>query len=226
MVTSIPAGITVFIVDTEQYAGSFAGNMCAYMTGRVGELGVGENYAELYSNETELDPLSEVADVADEKGVMRPWDIWPTHGWFNNGTGNYYLMGQEARALTEYRQQAARERALLCKQRLLVLSEIMEGRTVDGPTVKSREAEIQKHKHEIKDIQLVLEAPFCPAYLSAAIFFFNVPDEKLMRFLKERAFRFVDVRKDIEVADRGVIDITGFRMLHIQSFISADAVNK
>ncbi|KKK83825.1 hypothetical protein LCGC14_2789530, partial [marine sediment metagenome] len=31
----------IFIIDTDSYAGNFEREMCAYITGRVGECGVG-----------------------------------------------------------------------------------------------------------------------------------------------------------------------------------------
>ena len=34
-----------FIVDTDSYAGNFEREMCAYMTGHIGECSVGEEYA-------------------------------------------------------------------------------------------------------------------------------------------------------------------------------------
>jgi len=40
-----------FIIDTDQYAGNFEREMCAYLTGTVGECGVGDEFAELFSKE-------------------------------------------------------------------------------------------------------------------------------------------------------------------------------
>ena len=48
--------IYLFIVDTDQYAGNFEREMCAYMTGAVGECGVGEEYAKMF-NEEEPDTI-------------------------------------------------------------------------------------------------------------------------------------------------------------------------
>jgi len=40
----------IFVIDTDTYAGNFERPMCAYMTGRVGECGVGEEFAEMFKH--------------------------------------------------------------------------------------------------------------------------------------------------------------------------------
>lgn len=44
----------IFVVDTEQYAGNFERGMCAFMTGMLGECGVGSEEARLYYEQTGL----------------------------------------------------------------------------------------------------------------------------------------------------------------------------
>ncbi len=88
----------LFVIDTEQYSGNFEREMGAYLTGVLGPYfpGGSEDFAELYFNET-----------GDKKGRSRfkvllgehEYDgehepdyvaIWPTPGWWNNGSGKHY----------------------------------------------------------------------------------------------------------------------------------------
>lgn len=87
----------IFIVDTDQYAGNFERQMVAYMTGIVGECGVGEEHAN--DIKETLDDI--VISVPDEHGCCRPATILSTPGYFNNGVGGHYEDGQEDIALEE-----------------------------------------------------------------------------------------------------------------------------
>ena len=60
-----------FIIDTDQYAGNFEREMCAHITGRVGECEVGREYVE----EGISEKFENVMDVADEHGCYRPASI-------------------------------------------------------------------------------------------------------------------------------------------------------
>lgn len=62
----------LFLIDTSCYAGNFERQMCAYLTGRVGECGKGQEMADLYLG----DPFDNVIDWPDEDGCTRPVTIW------------------------------------------------------------------------------------------------------------------------------------------------------
>lgn len=106
---SYPNQEWIFITDTEQYAGNFEREMCAFMTGMVGECKVGWEEAVLFYEQLGLvekdadwnglnvqnchedfkNPfVNFVMNRADEHGCHRPTSIWPTPGWFNDGMGN------------------------------------------------------------------------------------------------------------------------------------------
>ncbi len=76
---------TAFIIDTDTYAGNFERDMVAYMTGVVGECGVGEEGVALFKKDgcekSGID-FEELVDpyVIDEHGCGRPASIWPTPG--------------------------------------------------------------------------------------------------------------------------------------------------
>lgn len=83
----------VVAIDTDQYSGNFERQMCAYITGRVGECGVGEELvaeAEEALTEEVRDWLCEhVIDEPDDNGCHRPTSIWPTPNRANDGFGNH-----------------------------------------------------------------------------------------------------------------------------------------
>jgi hypothetical protein len=84
-------------LDTNQYAGNFERELCAYLTGRVGECGVGENFISHFTNESKFPDWWE-ANInlePDEHGCMRPATIVSTPGWFNNGYGLHLLETEE-----------------------------------------------------------------------------------------------------------------------------------
>jgi hypothetical protein len=83
-----------FVIDTEQYAGNFERDMCAYMTGLVGQCGVGEELVRYFDEEVDDETKNEIQSIVDEEGdehgCQRPVKIYPTEGWFNNGNGKHY----------------------------------------------------------------------------------------------------------------------------------------
>ena len=88
----------VFVIDTDQYAGNFEREMCAFVTGHIGECGVGQQYQKLFFDFLGLDVeqrddnpfFEQVVDMADDHGCFRPVSIWPTKGRVNDGHGNCY----------------------------------------------------------------------------------------------------------------------------------------
>ena len=60
-----------FVIDTDSYAGNFERDMTAYLTGRVGECGVGEELVEDLPIE-----FNNVMDVPDEHDCYRPTSLW------------------------------------------------------------------------------------------------------------------------------------------------------
>jgi hypothetical protein len=84
----------IFVIDTDAYAGNFERPLCAYITGQVGECGVGEEYAKMFRKKHPTkDIIFEglVASVPDEHGCHRPASIYPTPGFWNDGVGNHWL---------------------------------------------------------------------------------------------------------------------------------------
>ena len=85
----------LFVIDTNSYAGNFERQLCAYVTGQVGECGVGEENAGLARSEvpaivSQLENLVEL--VPDEHGCARPVSIFPNPRYGNDGRGNHELI--------------------------------------------------------------------------------------------------------------------------------------
>jgi len=71
-----------FIIDTNSYAGNFEREMTAYLTGVVGDCGVGEDMVEKLPINFEDD----IQQVADDHGCYRPTSCWlePKSGMNNS----------------------------------------------------------------------------------------------------------------------------------------------
>src|ERR1700723_2670348 len=80
----------IFVIDTEQYSGKFERELCAWITGQVGECGVGITLAEYVPRH--VYELFEEALVhrPDDHGCARPCEVWETPGWYNDGKGNHF----------------------------------------------------------------------------------------------------------------------------------------
>jgi hypothetical protein len=67
-----------FIIDTDVYAGNFEREMCAFLTGQIGECTVGEEIASEFEKRfpiefTEFENI--IGHFVDEHGVFRPVEI-------------------------------------------------------------------------------------------------------------------------------------------------------
>lgn len=85
------------IVDTNLYSGNFEREMCAFITGQIGECGVGRGEASEAEEELSQEALAWFSENIEERGeegeeypCMRPCAIAPTPGRVNNGTGGHY----------------------------------------------------------------------------------------------------------------------------------------
>ena len=90
----------VFAIDTTDYSGNFEREMCAFITGQVGECGVGSKLAEGAQDELSEDTFNNTGEWIEEHIVQeaddsdcpcyRPCAIWPTPGRVNNGSGGHF----------------------------------------------------------------------------------------------------------------------------------------
>lgn len=85
----------IFVIDTDNYAGNFEREMCAYVTGQVGDCEVGEEFAEEAKKEIPgiVEKFGEIVEkIPDEHGCYRPAEIWPNSRYGNDGLGNQALL--------------------------------------------------------------------------------------------------------------------------------------
>ena len=90
----------VVAIDTNEYAGNFEREMCAFVTGQVGECGVGEELVKEAQEELAQDTFNNTGEWIEEHIVSepddsdcpccRPCSIWPTPGRVNNGSGAHF----------------------------------------------------------------------------------------------------------------------------------------
>lgn len=77
-----PEAPFLFVIDTADYAGNFEREMCAYLTGFVGDCEVGTDMAEVYDKEVNTEPFTNpfediIVSEPDEHGCYRPVTIYP-----------------------------------------------------------------------------------------------------------------------------------------------------
>lgn len=95
----------IFVVDTDSYSGNFEREMCAHITGQIGECEVGKEYIPEREDLKEEYPDSDIDAICDwldnftlqqsDGGCDRPTTIWPTPGRSNNGRGLHYDVTEE-----------------------------------------------------------------------------------------------------------------------------------
>lgn len=189
----------VLVVDTEQYAGNFERQMCAYMTGCAGECGVGEKEAEMFIkkyggaewNDEESRFAEIIMQIADEHGCARPVNVWPTPGWFSNGMGGEFRPGQEKEAEAAYKKS---------------IREYAEYSNRVNPMMPQKSEE---------DIEKEASKPMkkYPAYNSVGIFFSERPSDEDVKLMTERAIEYAANKKKLFMHKPGTIKITGFRLI-------------
>lgn len=202
----------IFIVDTEKYAGNFERDMCAFMTGIIGECEVGRELAHLYYEQTGLveegfdwsctnvewceelkNPFTNlVIKKPDEHGCHRPTEMWTTPGWFNHGMGGNFREGQEEEAKKDYKRK--------CLEYAKTKVHPNDKAAHEARWESNSKKPLTKH----------------PASLSVAIFFKERPTDKLINLMIERAKKYVEEyapNQDKFMRDRLPDLITGFRLL-------------
>ena len=221
----------VVAIDTTDYSGNFEREMCAFVTGQVGECGVGEELVEEAQEELARDTFNNtgewieehIVDEADDSDCPchRPCSIWPTPGWFSNGMGGHYhdvpdneeqALQDNYKALVEYNSH----------QLKMVNSRIEKNDFEDSskPGAWDKDACIrtkQRIEKELAEAKAKAKTKVnkWPAYLSVAIFFDEVPPKEVIEVMIERAKRFAAERPDWKSwkGEKKPLMIAGVRVL-------------
>jgi len=173
----------ILAIDTDTYAGNFEREMCAYITGRVGECDVGAEYASMFDSEcpdqaSTMDRL--VVSVPDEHGCHRPASIFPTPGFWNDGMGNEWPDDDWGKPHTvEAYQKAVRE-----------YEEQHPGSFGDEERKPGRHL----------------------SYMSVAIFLSERPSAEVLALMLQRARAFLDIFPTVQEWNSR-FKITGFRLV-------------
>jgi len=178
----------LLVIDTEQYSGNFERELCAFITGQIGDCGVGSDEGEKaelkvpelvkwFDNHIELKP--------DEHGCYRPVSIRATPGWFCDGLGGEWRHGHDKQEIKD----RYTER---CKKDLKIYLD-------------------KGYTHEIQFWQdLIKRGPGnYPASLSVEIYLDSTIPNKLWDQVKDRATEFCKSNKitltDIYLIEKTVI---------------------
>jgi hypothetical protein len=88
----------IFVVHTDSYSGNFEREMTAFITGQIGDCGVGDNEADMFLEDLGEDMKEAFAAIIDQvpdeehAECCRPTVIWPTPDRYNNGSGGHFDM--------------------------------------------------------------------------------------------------------------------------------------
>lgn len=210
----------LFVIDTNRYAGNFEREMCAYITGQIGECEVGEEQAKLAKQEipevvAKLEELIE--SVPDEHGCHRPCSIFPTPGWFNHGMGGHFQEGQETEALVHYKKEVKKYYESQIKRTKLIKA------GTNGWSKEAKIREIQECQDEIDEANSMNIVSKHPAYMSVAIYFNSKPSSRLLDIMKKRARNIAKRGIGLEGYEQK-IEIEGFRLLTQQTQSTVESV--
>lgn len=183
-----------FIIDTDQYSGNFEREMCAYLTGQIGECGVGSEYAELFEKEVSGKiSFENVVSIPDDEGYChRPCIIETNPNWFNTGMGMFYRNDDidEEKILKEYADQVSGYENSLINKKKAIKERLLKGEKCSNWTIEALDKEIANHEERILKARNAKTCNKYPAYLSVAIFFEDKPTEEQISLMKERALNF------------------------------------
>lgn len=187
-----------FIIDTNEYSGNFERAMCAFMTGRIGECGVGEKYAEMYLEKYE--PIENVIEMPDEHDCYRPVEIYPSENIWNDGYGFHFTENESEIALKRYK----KGKIYQCKKTIEEV-ESHRGKNILSWTDEAIDSHIKFQNGIIDETNAMTEPIKYPAYQSVLIHMESRPSSNEIEFLKSRANDFVKVYDNS-------LKILGFRL--------------
>ncbi len=208
----------IFIIDTDSYAGNFERYMCAYLTGKIGECGVGREMAKIFENDKIKINFNNIEDTADENGCYRPVEIQPNPNWFNNGMGGHYRISDEniEKQLKDSVKAQEDYWLPLIKQKEEIIKKLKKGKKVSNWTIEAAESEITRHKQDIEKEKKRKTVQKYPAYMSVGIYFSSRPTKEQIDFMKNRVESFESVmRKSADYNKNFKLKIEGFRLIKV-----------
>ena len=191
-----------FIIDTDSYSGNFERQMCAYITGQIGDCCVGDEYVEEFIEQFP-DEYALIENIigfeADEYGCSRPCGISPTPGRFNHGMGENFdddadmdvVKASYIKKTDEY---------------YLPLLKRAEKAIADGKTEWENDA--QGYRDRMREAREDKIRKY-HAYESVEIHFNEKPSEEIIEFMKKRAKEYSETQPNYA---KIYCKILGFRL--------------
>ena len=213
----------IFIIDTDQYAGNFEREMCAYITGHIGECEVGGEQAVCFKKETGLNPdtfFNNVLQVADEHGCHRPVEIQPNPNWFNDGHGSEWKVTDNdvEKQLKKYVKSVTDYWTPFIKLKESYIPKLQAGEKISNWTVEAARREIAEHKKEIEKAERLKTVKRYPAHNSVGIWFKSEPNKEQIELMKDRAKKFKTGRHSKQP------EIEGFRLVCERTTTTTSAI--
>mgnify|MGYP001576192315 CR=1 FL=1 len=214
-----------FVIDTNEYAGNFERELCAHVTGMVGECEVGIEFVD-----EQIETLFDnVIDVEDE-GCARPCAIYPTNKRFNNGMGFHYSIGEEEQAISELIKSTEDYFNPLIEGKEKLISRLLDGEVIANWTIEACDREIKDHKEKIEKARNTTKETLGKhaSYESVIIYFNSKPTDEQISLMKERAYTFNEfsnkINKDKSWKTETNIEILGFRLLEVKQTIEVTEI--
>lgn len=202
------------IIDTNSYAGNFEREMCAYLTGQVGDCKVGEEIAEEVKEDGSLvhqEWWEKHVIQKEDEGCFRPVEIYSNPKYFNNGRGRSFPMSD-----TEKLAEVKSESLSSIKKTYANLKKPLEKQIIDnafGSEKEKKECEKQILNFDKQSFDLSKNWTPCPAYHSVCIFVDEKPPKAVLDELKKRVHQFAGNDGDhVANANGSNIKIEGIRM--------------
>lgn len=208
MISFDPPAFAV-VIDTDQYAGNFEREMCAFITGMFGECGVGDKTAAIAQKQLPKFARGwfekHVSSEPDDHGTHRPVSIWPTPGWFNAGHGTTWKDGHDPEEVRVKYEKSIRDyyEPLIENNRSRIDEAVPEGCVTWGK-------QIELWQKTIADSVARGPGHFA-AYQSVIIFIDKKPTGQIWEVIRKRAKAW-RVDKDYKVQPT----VTGFRLIKFE----------
>lgn len=211
----------LIVIHTNKYAGNFEREMAAFITGQVGDCGVGRNKID---DEVDYSIFEDnVTELPDENGCRRPVSIYPNPNHLNNGLGFQFKKDDEEKKLEGFKLNQAyhlnrNEESIESYQQAIddfkengEDGEHFNGYKNAGWDLESLEEQLVYCKEQILVYKnkTIDDAWFFPAYNSVAIsFYIGTIDDEIIKTVKERAEMY---------AKSHGIEIEGFEVVEVRT---------
>jgi hypothetical protein len=192
-----------FIIDTDSSSGNFEREMCAYLTGQIGDCGVGDEHVDAFKEQfpKEYEAFEDIIGSESDEGCYRPCEIETTPGRFNHGMGTCFDDDADMDIVKQdYIKQVDAHYIPLLKQ--------AETRIANGEVEWKRDADgYKKRMQEARDNEITKFG----AYESVKIHFNEKPSPELIDFMKQRAEDFAKTQVTSYMGE-DYCKIKGFRL--------------